>query len=141
MDGGASGSDFLGRKLKERRRWGGEGKDGGLECRMHPRRRNLDELFMLLEDRDASDGPGQRIMADPFLEIAVEDGIFSDVLNGVGVPYIHRKLPRFSDRMGRNEESNVFVSLVSSNHTIDSLLMRCKNIRTLRTYRFVEMPC
>jgi hypothetical protein len=55
---------------------------------MHPRRRNLDELFMLLEDRDANNVPGQRIMADPFLAQAQSKTEFSsDSRNDRRLPY------------------------------------------------------
>jgi len=88
LDGAGSGSDFLGRKLKERRRWGREGRDGGLECRMHLRRRNREELFMLLEDRDAKDVPGQRIMADPFLAESSKTEFSSEMAGGRHVKQI-----------------------------------------------------
>ena len=56
-----SDSGFLRRKLNERRGGGREGRDRGLERCMHPRRRSLEELFMLLEARVQ---PSQRITGD-----------------------------------------------------------------------------
>jgi hypothetical protein len=54
---------------------------------MHPRRRSLEELFMLLEDRDANDVPGQRIMADPFLAKSSKTEFSSVSRNGRRPPH------------------------------------------------------
>jgi len=138
LDGGGSGSDFLGRKLKERWRLGREARDGGLECRMHPRKRNFDELFMLLEDRDVNNGPGQRIMADPFPQSRSRGRNFRGCPKWRLDAIFSQSLPAV-DRI----ETDSKVTLTSSCprwlhvvHPICSLRKEHNKVRTRRAYGF-----